>query len=290
MFPPAEGHGSHSLRVPQDLSAVEADIPAPLPAVQRPVAPHIGKEAVAVFIYAEFRLVVIHPPGVDIYILPEDLPRAGRLKEAFPAEASVLRRPGGPAVRNRVLMQGAFPDRGHVLVQFRAAGFAESPVGIHPAVVVHQDAWIKTQFGLHRIGKRPPRRLRPGDHNPGSLAVRGVHIPGIAFLHHIRCVKDTLILRPVAGAVAVPVRQVRHRGGPDHIVLPAVFCPFRIVRSVDVYPRLPVKGKDARFPVRHMLPQRHIRICAFDKSLLTHMIVSSLQVHLQHIGFGAGSQ
>ena len=69
----------------------------------------------------------------------------------------------------------------------------------------------------------------------------------------------------IRNAVAGPVGQIGHRGRPHDIVAPAVFPALDVVRAVHIHALFPVVLKDARLSVRHVLPQRHIGIGAFDE-------------------------
>ena len=214
--------------------------------------------------------MAVHAAGIDKHILPENLPRAGRLEERVVPHAAVIRRPLRPAVRDRVLLDGAGLDRRHIVVQLGAPAFAEAPVGIHASVVIHEDAGVELQFGLHRVGEGTPGLVGLRHHNAGPAALRRVHVIDAVLLHHVRRVQGTVVQRRVAYAVAGPVGQVVCRRGPDHVVHSAVFGLQGIVGTVQVYPRFPVVRKGARLPVRHMLPQRHIGVGSPDPFLFTH--------------------
>ena len=267
---PAVGHGVEAVLPGDDLAAVEADVPAVAESVQRMVAPLVGQEAVAVLIDAQRGHMAVHAAGIDKHILPENLPRAGCLEERVVPHAAVIRRPLRTAVRDRVLLDGTGLDRRHVVVQFGAPAFAEAPVGIHAPVVIHEDAGVELQFGLHRVGEGSPGLIGLRHHDAGPAALRRVHVIDAVLLHHVRRVQGTVVQRFVAYAVAGPVGQVVCRRGPDHVVHSAVFGLQGIVGTVQVYPRFPVVRKGARLPVRHMLPQRHIGVGSPDPFLFTH--------------------
>ena len=262
---PAVGHGVEAVLPGDDLAAVEADIPAVAEAVQRMIAPLVGQETVAVFIYAQCGHMAVHAAGIDEHILPEDLPRAGCLEERVVPHAAVIRRPLRPAVRDRVFLDGTGLDRRHVVVQFRTVRGAESPIGIYPPVVIHQDPRVKAQLRLHRVLEGPPGCFGGSNHDQPAALLRRVQIVGVAFFDDIRRVEDGVVMGFIRNAVAGPVGQVSHGGRPHDRVAPAVFPAFDVVRAVHIHALFPVVLKDARLSVRHVLPQRHIGIGAFDE-------------------------
>ena len=163
---PAVGHDALAVIPEDNFPAVKADVTAVTESFQRTIAPLIGQEAVAVLIHPQFRHFLLHPFGIDINVFPHDFAGTGSFEKVILPGMSVGSGPRCVAVGQRMFAQRTLPDGRHILVQFRTEGGAESPVGIHPAVVVHQHTGIKAQLSLNRIDERSPRCLRTGHHDP----------------------------------------------------------------------------------------------------------------------------